>query len=170
MASEERIKEGELTVYYADKSNEKINFLGENGWFIFSESPTIIAHSFTMRDGEHLNNLKKWLEDRANANNDEREFIKKSGFPVTKIKSDGFKGWKYVIKDYSALFDWRIEFDYNEDKPVVYITFGPKRMASPAIASKKVIDEFVPEEIMKVALDNGSIYEAKAEEEGGADA
>ena len=169
MEEEKKTNEQELTLYFASKENDKLNILGENGWFIYSQSPVIIAHEFKMPDGEHLIHFKKWLEERANASNDEREFIKKAGYPMRKMKSDGFKGERYVITDFSALFDWRIEFDFGEDKPIVYMTFGPQRMASPAIASKKAIDDFVPKEIMQLAIENGAIYEGKMDA-GGYDA
>lgn len=154
-----------VKIYFASKDNKKLNFLGENGWYVFSEAPLIIAHDFTMVDGEHLNDFKRWLEERANFDKTERDFIEKAGFKTKKVKSDGFGGTRYVIVDYAPLFNWRVEFDYNEDRPMVYITFGPKRMASPAIASKEAMDKYVPEEILAPALENESIYEAEVETE-----
>lgn len=154
-------------VYFVAKDNDHINFLGENGWFIFTQDPLIICHEFTMRDGEHLDNFKQKLTEAANYSEQQRKFLSKEcGFKTRRVKSESSKsGYQYVIDDWSSLFDWRIEFNYYEDNPMVYITFGPSRLNAPAIAAKDIIDGYVPKEIMEQALNNGSIFEGEVETE-----
>ena len=152
-------------VYFVAKDNDHINFLGENGWDIFCKSPLVIAIHFNMADGPHLYEYKKRLEAMANESKRIRDFlIKKFKFSMKEIKSEiDPKGRKFVIDDWSPLFDWRLEFNYYEDMPMVYITFGPVQFDAPAIAVKEVIDKFVPSDILEKAIGFGSIYVGEVE-------
>ena len=147
-------------VYMVSKEQERINALGEQGWDIIFQNPLIIGKPFDMPLGAPIiPQFVEWLSKRINKTAKERKFLKESGFKIKRIYNDEIGDRVYVLDDLenSPLTKWRFEFDYNEDNPVAYITFGPLEMNVPAFAQKDTIDKYVPKEVLEAALASGSL-------------
>ena len=150
-----------VEVYKVKKDNEQVNALGEQGWSILMQSPVIIGIPFHMPSGASiLQQFERWLNIRINSSAEERKILKKGGYKIKRLYSDEAGKRIYVFENLesSPLHDWRFEFDWGEEEPVAYITFGSQDMNIPAFAKKDVIDKYVPQEILQVALASGSLY------------
>lgn len=155
-------------VYQIVKEEEKVNKLGEQGWNIIFQNPLIIGVPFDMPVGAPIvDQFAVWLNKRVNVGASERKFLKENGFKISRIYSDEKCARVYVLNDLekSPLYKWRFEFDYNEEVPTAYITFGPLEMNVPAFAQKEIIDKYVPKEIIEQALESGSLKVCEIEVE-----
>lgn len=147
-------------IYHVVKDEEKVNALGEQGWEIIFQNPLIIGVPFNMPVGAPIiDQFIRWLNIRINKGAQDRKFLEEMGYKISRVYSDEKCARIYVFDDLenSPLYQWRLEFDYNEDIPTAYITFGSIEMNVPAFAQKEVIDKYVPKEIIEKALASGSL-------------
>lgn len=147
-------------VYHVVKEEDKVNALGEQGWEIIFQNPLVIGVPFFMPIGSPIiDQFVRWLNIRINKGSQDRKFLKEKGFKISRVYNDEKCARVYVFDDLenSPLYKWRLEFDYNEDVPTAYITFGPLEMNVPAFAQKDTIDRYVPKEILEKALASGSL-------------
>ena len=157
-----------IEVYCVRKSNEEVNALGEQGWEIVFKSPIVIGVEFTMpKDAPITKQFLDWFDIRANRNAEDRKLLKKLGYKINRVHSDGPNGRRYVIgnNEDSPLYKWRFEFCYEEDAPIAYITFGNEEMNIPGFTAKEVIDKYVPKEIIEKAIEAKSMYVTEIEVE-----
>ena len=160
-------------VYKVIDDEEHLNVMGENGWEIFSKRPIIIGHPFKMKPNATI--LDQWValfEYHANHHPKTRIQLNNEGFRFRKIYVDELrqKAYRMVYDENSPLYKWRVEFatslgNPNGEEPILGITFGSPELNIPAFCDAKVIDEYVPKEIIDTLKEHGCIEEAEMETE-----
>lgn len=163
-------------VYKLVKDNDHINILGEQGWNILVQDPTLLSQGFPIiiakefrlhRDSKVIDDIAvRWLEGMANKSEENLKELKKLGFYFKKVYSETED--KYLFraeKRGKSILNWRIEVNYGEDEPIAYITFGSPMLMAPALANKEVIDLYCPKKLIEDAVSKGALFVTEVEEQ-----
>ena len=138
-------------------TTDKLNELAKQNWKVYSQNPFIVGIDFDMKDGEHLNNYRKAMEDAANFDQETRDVLIDAGFKILKL-DDG-----YVLDDDSPIYRWTLQFCVSDEDGLAYITNQNPHLGFPLIAIKSEIDKYVPKSILKPAVDCGALVECEVE-------
>ncbi len=146
--------------YVANDDIRVLSPLGEQGWDVITTTPFVVAKTFYMdADAPIVEQFRAWVERRINASEAERKELINRGYEFSSVYDDsiGKRRYEFVPKPGSPLLRWRLEINSSDDPSIAYITFGDIDFNSVAFCDKRIIDKYVPKDILEGALGCGAI-------------
>jgi len=163
------------TVYRVREDVDHINRMGELGWEVLNKSPLIVGREFKMPPNAEI--LRQWVdlfEFKANTDISVRNRLNSMGyrFKLVYVDDAGKRLYKLIHYDGSPLYKWRVEFatslgrGLEQEEAILGITFGDPTLNIPAFCDKRVVDKYVPKEIMEPILEADCVFGQEIDLEG----